>query len=144
MRLVTGILVVLSVGACSTDESHSMPEGVIVAGSLSYQATTLAGEPLIRGRMTIDVRPDSTIVGTWSAGWAPGADRTVEVGDQIGTGTLVGRQMEDGAYIDLNPGYADNNVILLPVRTDRGFTGTWYWSTIAGPRTYGKFTALRD
>ena len=144
MRFVGGFLVILAVGACSTDGSNSAPDGVIVAGSLRYQATTLAGEPLVRGRMSIDVLPDSAIVGTWSAEWAPGADRTVEVGDQIGNGTLVGRQTEEGAYIDLNPGYADNNVILLPIRTEGGFTGTWYWSTITGPRTQGKFTALRD
>jgi len=52
--------------------------------------------------------------------------------------------MEDGAYIALNPGYADNNVILLSIRTDRGFTGTWHWSHHHRTTDYGEDTALRD
>jgi hypothetical protein len=115
-----------------------------VDGSLAYEATSAAGKPLIRGRLNIELLADSSIVGSWTADWAPGADRTAEVGDQIGSGTLRGRQTAEGGYIDLNPGYADNNVILFPTATDRGFAGTWYWSTIAGPRTEGRFTALRD
>lgn len=143
MRPILAVVAVLTIGACNTGESDAIAERVIVAG-LRYEATTLGGEPLIRGRMRIDVLPDSTIVGTWSAEWAPGADTTVQVGDQIGSGSLRGKQTEAGTYIDLNPGYADNNVILQPVPVERGFTGTWYWSSIAGPQTYGRFTALRD
>ena len=144
MRPVLGIVAALLAGACSTERSHAVPEGMIVAGNLRYEATTLSGGPLVRGRMEIDVLPDSSIVGTWSAHWAPGADTTIQVGGQIGSGSLRGKQTESGSYIDLNPGYADNNVILLPVPAEGGFTGTWYWSSIAGPQTYGRFTALRD
>ena len=137
-------LAILAVCACQTEGPESVQDRGMVDGSLRYEATSLAGRPLIRGRLNIDILPDSSIVGTWTADWAPGADRTVEVGDQIGSGTLQGRQTAEGGYIDLNPGYADNNVILHPTPADRGFTGTWYWSTIAGPRTLGRFTALPD
>ena len=137
-------LAVLAAVACRYEGSVPIQDNSMVDGSLAYEASSLAGKPLIRGRLNIDILPDSTIVGTWTANWAPGADTTVEVGDQVGSGTLRGRQTAEGGYIDLNPGYADNNVILLPTATDRGFTGTWYWSTMTGPRTEGRFTALRD
>jgi hypothetical protein len=88
--------------------------------------------------MILDFLPDSTVTGTWSTEWAPGADTTVQVGAQIGHGTLLGRQTEDGAYLDLNPGNADNNVTVLLFRTDGGFRGTWSWITITGPRTGGR------
>jgi hypothetical protein len=135
---------VLTLVACRYEGPQPIQDNSMVDGSLAYEASSLAGKPLIRGRLNIDILPDSSIVGTWTADWAPGADRTVEVGDQIGRGTLRGRQTAEGGYIVLNPGYADNNVILLPTATDRGFTGTWYWSTNAGPRTQGRFTALRN
>ena len=135
---------VLAVVACRYEGPVPIQDNSLVDGSLVYEALSPAGRLLVRGRLNIEILPDSSIVGTWTADWAPGADTTVEVGDQIGTGTLRGRQTAEGGYIDMNPGYADNNVILLPTATDRGFTGTWYWSTIAGPRTQGRFTALRD
>lgn len=143
MRLSLCILALAAAG-CGSAGLDPTPSRSTGAGQLRYEARTLDGALLLTGRISIEILADSTIVGEWAVQWAPGADTTVEVGDQIGSGTLAGQQGENGTYIDLNPGYNDNNVILLPIPADRGFTGTWYWSTIAGPRTYGKFTALRE
>lgn len=134
----------LAVAACRSETANPVPEGMTVAGSLRYEATTLTGEPLLTGCMDITVLPDSTIQGTWSTQWAAGADTMVEVGDQVGSGRLSGRLTEAGAHIDLNPGYADNNVILLAAPAGNGFAGTWEWSTFAGPRSRGRFSAVRD
>jgi hypothetical protein len=144
MRNSLYILAGFAVSACGAEGQHPITAESLVDGSLRYQVTTQAGAPLLTGRLVIDILEDSTIVGTWSTHWVSGADTTVEVGDQVGSGTLAGRQTEDGAHIDLNPGYADNNVILLAAPAEKGFAGTWYWSTIAGPRTGGRFTAVRD
>jgi hypothetical protein len=132
----------LSLAACVSETSNPAPDRSATDASLQYVIKTETGDPLLVGQLKMDVLEDSTISGTWSSHWVPGADRSIEVGDQIGDGTLAGRQSEDGlVYIDLNPGYADNNVTLVATPIGGGFTGTWHWSTIAGIRTQGRFSA---
>jgi hypothetical protein len=134
----------LGLAACGTEASSPTPLPSAKrsdSGSLYYVATTPSGEPLLTGQLNITILADSTIVGTWSIQWAPGADRTIEVGDQIGLGTLEGRQSDGRLSISLNPGYRDNNVDLLGIPDGKGFSGTWVWSTFAGPRTQGRFSA---
>lgn len=142
MRFSTWTLA-LALAACSRESTNTGPDGVIAGGNLRYEVTTLAGIPLLTGRLVVKVLDDSTIVGSWSTEWAPGADRSVEVGGQVGRGALAGRQGMEKTYLDLNPGFADNNVILAAAPTDRGFEGTWEWVTVTGTRASGRFSAHR-
>ena len=47
----------------------------------------------------------------------------------------------DTVIVDLNPGYADNNVILVGVLRSGHLDGTWQWDTVSGPSTQGGFSA---
>jgi hypothetical protein len=49
-----------------------------------------------------------------------------------------------GISIDLNPGAADNNVILSGKREEGGLKGQWYHSTFVGRRGMGSFTVGGD
>ena len=56
-------------------------------------------------------------------------------------GTYRGSVGGDGNIsIDLNPGTADNNVILSSSKADAGLKGQWYHSTFVGRRAKGSFT----
>ena len=115
------------------------------AGELQYVARATDDTPILEGRITLRFHSDSLVSGTWSIGWVPGADTTQEVGPQVGAGQLAGSRIgRDSFAIDLNPGFADNNVILTAVRSADGVTGTWYWATFAGSRGGGRFTAKRE
>ena len=114
------------------------------AGALVYRATTLQGAPLLAGSLDLSYPDDSSVTGTWSITWDQGADTSVPVGPQIGSGTLTGHRAGDSVYLDLSPAYADNNAMLLAQATLNGLTGRWQWSTIAGPQAEGLFTAARQ
>jgi hypothetical protein len=129
--------------ACSHDAILPLLEQVDVTGVYSYSA--YAGDALVvRGDITLGVDPDSTITGTWRLARVPGSDTTVVVGPQIGKGTLVGRLDSDGAWVDLNPGWADNNVFLdLPRDSTLPRSGSWSFSTIVGPVASGRVELQR-
>lgn len=132
------------VAACSGDVSA--PRLTLRASStLHYDAFTDQLRPLLSGTLDLVVHEDSTITGSWTIAWVPGADTTTRVGDQVGSGALTGRLWSDTVVVlDLNPGYADNNVTLGGACTVNGLAGTWTWSGIAGPMTHGRFTARYD
>jgi hypothetical protein len=109
-------------------------------GAFEYRAFDADGQLLLVGSVTLEVRGDSSITGTWEIGWAPGADRTTVVGPQVGTGTLAGSVGAEHTWIDLNPGWADNNVFLLASTADHGaLAGQWQHSTFIGPVAEGRF-----
>jgi hypothetical protein len=123
-----------------------VPAGVSLlrSGELRYTARGATGEPLLGGQLELTVADDSTVRGTWTIGWLPGADTTLPVGPQIGSGELTGTRSGDTLRIQLNPGYADNNVGLLAIVDASGYSGQWEWSTIVGPRSGGSFAASRQ
>ena len=123
--------------ACSSAPTRPVLDR-LHSGRLTYQALSEDGHVLVTGEMNITV-VDSVVTGTWQLHWAPGADTTTHVGPQIGEGTLAGRQVGDSYAIDLNPGWADNNVFLSAELTASGWSGTWSWSTIAGVAASGPF-----
>ena len=132
-------------------------------GSYRYSAMTAEGQPILEGTLNLsfaeDTVPDETtdeggacchwtITGTWSINWVEGADTTLEVGPQIGTGGLRGAilhgESEGKLLIDLSPGWADNNAGLLAVSEGNRLTGEWHWTAFDGPRTSGPFLAVRE
>jgi hypothetical protein len=57
--------------------------------------------------------------------------------------TALGQLNGDQVSIDLNAGYADNNILLKGKLTGNSIKGTWGHSTIAGIRERGTFTLIR-
>ena len=86
--------------------------------------------------MTIDT--DSTITGSWDFSAADGFSEK-EIGPQIGTGKLVGIIKAGKIFINLNPGWADNNIYLNADYFIDQFEGSWLWSTFIGPSASGSF-----
>ncbi len=129
--------------ACASGATSFTPSA-IRAGAYRYVAEDSAGHRLLEGEITLVALEDSTLQGTWQIRWAPGADTTAQVGPQVGSGSIVGGRAGDHLTFDLNPGWADNNALLLAVGSATGFTGRWEWETITGPRTGGRFSATAE
>jgi len=113
----------------------------VAAGSYDYAACDGDGRLLLLGRLVIETTSGGTVTGTWMIDWAPGADRNVNVGPQIGSGELQGFVNAGQLMVDLNPGWADNNVYLAAEWHAGGSRGTWSWSTLIGPQGGGSFVA---
>ncbi|MEO8635709.1 MAG: hypothetical protein ABI587_10580 [Gemmatimonadales bacterium] len=131
----------LLLAACS-----SAPAGIAAArgDGFQYTARSAAGQSLLTGRLQLAFPDDSTVTGTWTIAWVPGADTTMEVGPQVGAGILTGSRSGDTLRLQLNPNMADNNVGLRAVRTAEGYAGEWEWVAFTGPRSGGSFVAGRQ
>jgi hypothetical protein len=64
-------------------------------------------------------------------------------GPQTGSGELRGEIKQDRINLDLNPGRADNNVILSGQVTTPNIFGTWGYYRFAGELASGKFEAVK-
>jgi len=142
MRRVTlGLLVAVACVGCS--DGVTGPDEL--SGVYAYQGTDSAGTALLIGTLQLAFSPDSSVTGSWAIDWAPDADTNAAVGPQVGEGTLQGRWGAEGLVLDLNPGVADDNVLLAGTLV-RGipapqFGGDWSHSTLVGPVAAGLFTA---
>jgi hypothetical protein len=116
-----------------------------IVGTLDYVAWADSGTRLLEGVLTIAPQPNQRISGTWTIGWAPGADtaNANDVGPQLGNGDLIGAVQDTTVLVNLTPNFADNNVGLLGCVTATGFAGTWSHVGIAGEIAHGPFTASK-
>ena len=64
-------------------------------------------------------------------------------GPQVGMGTFVGEIHGNVVGLNLNPGWADNNVVLNGEMENGTYAGRWEWITFAGVTYTGNFTAVK-
>jgi len=84
------------------------------------------------------------VSGTWELDYVgPGDPTTAEqdIGPQIGRGDLERYGQGTSFSINLNKGWADNNVFLYRVYEGTSLKGQRGWSTFFGERTNGTFVA---
>jgi hypothetical protein len=135
MRSATPVTVLLAVAAIMACGDPTLSTaGGDPSGAYSYVARS-GLTPVVTGTVTLLVDEDSAVTGSWELRRVPGSDTTIRVGPQLGSGTLAGRLNASGMVaVDLNPGWADNNVFLAFSATTRDLlSGTWDHSTIIGP-----------
>jgi len=141
IAIVIGLLC-LGLAGCQDQGENAVdsPLPETEPSAYSYRAYTSAGILAVVGTLTL-ARTDSTrITGTWTL---EGVSSTDRVGPQVGTGILAGEFRDPKLSLDLNPGWRDNNVILIGSIQGTKIVGTWAWITFAGPTTNGTFEAVR-
>ncbi|MCX6142957.1 MAG: hypothetical protein NTZ35_07030 [Ignavibacteriales bacterium] len=132
----------LTVNACSDsgDSVASLPPSGGSPSSYSYSGYNAKGLLVVAGSMTLAVTDSWTVSGTWTLKCvAPGEN----VGPQTGSGTLTGSIQGARVMVNLNPGWADNNVFLSGSFDKDRFSGTWMWSTFVGSTAEGRFEAIK-
>ncbi|MCA9727048.1 MAG: hypothetical protein R3E12_19455 [Candidatus Eisenbacteria bacterium] len=149
------ILIALAAGAwsCSStpsSEPESNPMGIPAetqAFDRTYQYRSEVGDGVIEGTLELHFEPAtiSTAPMRITGSWELASRGTVgEVGPQLGTGALEG-ELRDGrsVWLNLNPGWADNNVTLVGTIAPQvgDLTGTWQYSSFVGPVSAGSFAA---
>jgi len=134
MRTTIFILALLMISGCF--DKTSGPDDQFNANYLAYDKSE---NLILQGLLHFTVKEDSTVTGSWEIDWVPGANTSLQVGPQIGSGKLTGHIMDSWLYLDINPGWADNNVILHGTWSEGEMDGAWQWVTFSGPTTYGRF-----
>jgi hypothetical protein len=130
--LITAAAIILLLGTGCRD--HPTAPGDI-AGLYRYTAYNAGDSVVVVGTITLNNSDSTRLTGRWALIAVNGS---VDVGPQTGTGTLSGSTAA-GVSIDLNPGWADNNVFLDGAFAGGVITGTWRWSTFAGVAAEGRF-----
>ena len=135
------LLSILPLLACSdkgaTPVNSLQPGGT--PATYTYRAYNLKGALVVSGTMVLTQTDSTGISGTWSLTLQLAGE---QVGPQFGTGTLAGNRNQSSISINLNPGWADNNVFLNGTVGPNGISGQWEWSTFVGTSAHGSFEAI--
>jgi hypothetical protein len=107
-------------------------------GTYRYTAVH-SGSPVVEGFLHLDEVSTTRVSGRWELSRVGSAN--VEVGPQVGTGTLAGSFDGQTLSVDLNPGFADNNVFLAGTFQGNTLRGEWNFSGFPGPISQGTFIA---
>jgi hypothetical protein len=133
MLLVAGALLAGCKDSGTAITNHEPTPGVYL-----YKASDPDTRVVVTGALTIAIDDKGAVSGEWAFEKIGSFEET---GPQTGTGTLGGSIHNNEMLINLNPGWADNNV-LLSGRWERGaWRGTWSWVTFVGPTSGGTFEA---
>lgn len=135
LRLLIVLLATVFIVSCSDDDPSTQ------TGTYRYTAF-LEGSPVVEGLLQLDEVSTTRVSGRWE--FARIGSSTIQVGPQVGTGTLEGSF--DGAVlnINLNPGVADNNVFLTGTFQGDTIRGDWSFSGFPGVISQGTFIAEHE
>lgn len=116
-------------------------EDCIPSGAYSYTAYDSLETIIVTGWFTMEFQDSTTIEGEWHFKKVGNPEN---IGPQVGDGELIGQKDDSIVYIELNPQYRDNNVLLVGEISENEYTGEWIWSTIIGVTNKGSFHAVID
>jgi hypothetical protein len=119
--------------------------------STSAPATAPAGNLVFRDASgnvvaTADVELPATLPaadGTFKGNWRLLSSEPAFPSRSTKSGGYEGSVSGGLASIDLNPGMADNNVVLMWSSGAEPITGTWYHATVSGGKAMGTFSLAR-
>ena len=134
-RLIAlGLFVALASAGCG---DATGPDAV-PQGGYAYTGFDEDGTVVVQGWLTLDTHDPAHVTGTWHL---EPVGNVPNLGPQTGDGRLTGQAQGNALVIDLNPGFADNNVVLDGRLGDGTYDGRWTYSGFAGPVGSGTFTA---
>ena len=134
-RIVLLLFSILIFVACEEERLKDKPYQYI-----AYYGTSL--RVCAKGTIEFTIENDSTLVGTWSIEANDGFTQN-EIGPQVGSGKLTGQIKNDQFYVNLNPGWSNNNIFLNGYYGDVTH-GWWSWSTFNGARSSGSFNLKKS
>jgi hypothetical protein len=76
---------------------------------------------------------------TWKGSWQLRSWTAAFPAIATTQGKYVGTVRDEQVSIDLNPGMADDNIVLAAAVTTTVLRGSWYHATLSGPKTMGTF-----
>lgn len=118
---------------------HVNIEFIYPTTGYSYKAYNAKGDIVVEGTMRLTTNKSGEASGSWIFEKRGQSDN---IGPQVGTGSLSGNKDGSAISINLNPGWADNNVFLNGKIENGKIIGKWSWTTFIGPTSEGQFEAI--
>jgi len=146
LKILFSILLLCLV-SCTKDTS---PTSSIPKDAFQYQAFDSTGTIVVDGWLKFKVNPSLSpaeemsylaISGEWHFSKI---GNPVNIGHQVGDEILKGTIEDDQIWINLNPGIADDNVVLNGKINGRIIEGHWYYSIFVGAINGGSFKAEKQ
>ena len=107
-----------------------------------YKGFDTNGTLVVEGVLSLSINNTNRVEGDWKLHEVK-PENTKNLGSQIGSGKLAGQINESKINLDLNPGQADDNVLLSGEVTTTNISGTWGYYGYAGKIVGGKFEAVK-
>lgn len=149
LRTPSLLALVLLVAACDSTAPKAGPLVLVSGGNYTYTAYTTLGRPVLQGTVHLEYgvlpalgTPPQGLAGTWEVHWLPGVDQSIQVGPQVGSGQMDGVTDETGVRLAFLPNLVDSGVLLNGLVRGQDVSGTWEYTTIAGPSQTGRFTLV--
>jgi len=132
--LIVFVFALLFAFACSEDSPTNPSTNLY-----KYTGYDSEGNKIIFGIITIVQDTASVVTGTWKFKPIGNCDN---VGPQLGEGNYIG-SLDSGKtlWLNLNPGMADNNVMLAGNFENEHFAGSWSYYGFPGLMNHGTFEA---
>lgn len=117
-------------------------------GDYQYTSYDEKGAKVVEGRISITSteqrrigsEESTQLKGNWELKKVGGQET---IGNQVGSGDLIGTINKNEVDINLNPNISDANVYLRGKIDGKRFHGKWTFSGYAGPVSTGTFEATR-
>ena len=107
-----------------------------------YKGFDTNGTLVVEGVLNLNINNTNRVEGDWKLHEVK-PQNIKSLGSQIGSGKLAGQINKSKINLDLNPGWADNNVLLSGEVTTTNISGTWGYYGFAGEIVGGKFEAVK-
>jgi len=112
----------------------------VIENRYSYIGYDSTGVKIVQGWIEINFADSVRVVGNWKLSKI---ENPQNIGPQTGTGELSGIVEKEQIFIDLNPDYRDNNVLLHADFTRDKIEGQWNYVGFPGVMNYGSFKATK-
>jgi len=136
------LLLCLSLIGCA--DKGDQPVGSLhpagTPASYNYKAFNAGGALAVSGTLVLTSSDSGSVSGSWAFVAVLPSEK---VGPQVGNGKAAGTMAKSSVTVNLNPGWADNNVILQGTVASDRITGRWSWISFIGPTAEGAFEAIR-
>lgn len=140
VRSARGLAALLAVALAASGCNDMTGPGPIPSGGYAYTGLDANGVVVVTGWLTLDLRDPARVTGEWRL---EPVGNPQNIGPQTGEGRLQGVMANGVLGVDLNPGSADNNVLLDGSLATNAFRGRWTYWGFAGVLNEGSFEALR-
>ncbi|MFZ5517625.1 MAG: hypothetical protein ACOY90_13340 [Candidatus Zhuqueibacterota bacterium] len=131
--------ILLALLACAGE--NALDSLALQENRYSYSGYDSTGVKIVQGWIEFQTTDSSTVVGQWEL--SP-VGNPQQIGPQTGSGELSGGQVDGRIYMDLNPTYRDNNVVLEADYNREKLDGEWSYIGFPGVLNRGSFKAVRE
>ena len=107
---------------------------------LKYTSFDTSGLAVAKGWLALNIKDSANFTGKWNIQLIGHPDPG-RVGPQSGQGKLTGHQDGTKVFVELHPGFVDNNLGLLGEMDSGTIRGEWQWTSYVGLSGHGTFEA---